>query len=123
MKNRESSPVSIVSITDEGVFLECFVHLLLEEFFILIRREDLLFSVASGDNVIDSVFEIDSQWSGHGIILCLSGTYVKCEDLTPCLPLRAFATKVSVFILFRGLPIIPATFKAIIFSLQMISKN
>lgn len=63
--------------------MECFVHLLLEESFILIRIEDILFSVASGEDVIDSVFVIDSQWSGHEIILVHCSLNVKCEDLTP----------------------------------------
>ena len=49
-----------VGITDKGIFLECSIHLLLEESFILIRIEDIIFSVASGDNVIDSVFVINS---------------------------------------------------------------
>jgi hypothetical protein len=36
------------------------MHLFLEDAFILNRIKDLLFSVTSGDDMIDGIFEIDS---------------------------------------------------------------
>ena len=72
-----------LGIADKAVFLEGLIHFLLENEFILIRIKDLLFSVTSGDNMIDGIFKIDSQWSGHEIILGYYSVNVKCEDLTP----------------------------------------
>jgi hypothetical protein len=33
--------------------------------------------------MINGIFKIDSQWSGHEIILGYYSVNVKCEDLTP----------------------------------------
>jgi hypothetical protein len=33
--------------------------------------------------MINGIFKIDSQWSGHEIILGHYSVNVKCEDLTP----------------------------------------